>query len=107
MSHWFSYGITIAKVPETHDCDLKPSLSPIWIAWKLVEGGACILAWVVATTCYIILQLFCNSHKISYYSHNSVPIILNYSQETNIHILAHSNSILGFLFLKIEDGFGQ
>jgi len=31
----------------------KPSCSPILIAWKLVEGGICILARVVVTTRYV------------------------------------------------------
>ena len=51
---------------QARDCDLsclpsipkhaEPSRSRTWIAWKSVEEGARILAWVVATTRYRYVQ---------------------------------------------------
>jgi len=52
------------------------------------------------------IVLFCNSHKISYHSHNSVPIILNYSQQrtlmSNLTFLAPSWESESWLPLSVS-----
>ena len=45
-----------SQLPAIHPKHAEPSRSRTWIAWKSVEGGARILAWVVATTRYRYVQ---------------------------------------------------
>ena len=45
-----------SQLPAIHPKRAEPSRSHTWIAWKSVEGGAWILAWVVATTRYRYVQ---------------------------------------------------
>ena len=44
------------QLPAIHPKHAEPSRSRTWIAWKSVEEGARILAWVVATTRYWYVQ---------------------------------------------------
>ena len=44
------------QLPAIHPKHAEPSRSRTWIAWKSVEEGARILAWVVATTRYRYVQ---------------------------------------------------
>ena len=46
-----------------HPKHAKPSRSPISIAWKSVEGGTWILAWVVVTTRYVCPGVLCHSRS--------------------------------------------
>ena len=75
-----------------HPKHAKPSRSPISIAWKSVEGGARILAWVVVTTRYVCPGVLCRSR--SYLNRFS---LFTYCHERPVYHRDHLNCLIGIV----------